>query len=149
MGSSIHGSSRSVQILTYGGGHTQSDAFVYLPEEKIAVMGDLLLSKHHLVMMYANPKAWLHILERVELLGVETIVPGHGEVCSTKELHEAKGYINDIMALVTETVHSKKSIDDIVVPEAYRDWYFTAYFKGNLKRVYELITKPEDYGQFL
>jgi cyclase len=72
---SIHGSDRTVQLITYGDGHTQSDAFVYLPDEKTAVMGDLVLSKHHPVMMYANPQVWLNILERIELLGVETIVP--------------------------------------------------------------------------
>jgi cyclase len=138
---SIHGSDRTVQLITYGGGHTQSDAFVYLPEEKTAIMGDLVLSKHHPVMMNANPQVWLHILNRVELLGVETIVPGHGEVCSMKELHEVKGYINDIVALVAETVQSKKSIDDILVPKAYQDWYFTTYFKANLKKVYDLITR--------
>lgn len=138
---SIHGSDRIVQLITYGGGHTQSDAFVYLPEEKIAVMGDLVLSKHHPVMINANPQEWLNILERVELLDVETIVPGHGEVCSMKELHEVKGYIKDIIALVAETVQSKKSIDDILVPKAYQGWYFTTYFKINLKKVYDLITK--------
>ncbi|CAM2843493.1 MBL fold metallo-hydrolase [Paenibacillus sediminis] len=141
---SIHGSDRTVQLITYGGGHTQSDAFVYLPEEKTAVMGDLVLSKHHPVMMYANPQEWLNILERVERLGVETIVPGHGEVCSMKELYEVKGYINDIVALVAETVQSKKSIDDILVPKAYQGWYFTTYFKTNLKKVYDLITKSAD-----
>jgi cyclase len=138
---SIHGSGRTVQLITYGGGHTQSDAFVYLPEEKIAVMGDLVLSKHHPVMINGNPKEWLNILERIELLGVETIVPGHGEVCSMKELHEVKGYINDIVTLVEETVQSKNCIDDILVPKAYQDWYFTTYFKTNLKKVYDLITK--------
>ncbi|SEC40348.1 MBL fold metallo-hydrolase [Paenibacillus sp. GP183] len=140
----IHGSNRTVQFITFGGGHTQSDAFVYIPEDKIAVMGDLVLSKHHPVMTYANPQEWLNILEQVELLGVKTIVPGHGEVCSLKELHEVKGYITDIMAMVTKTVQSKKSIDDILVPKAYQDWYFSTYFKTNLKIVYDLITKSED-----
>jgi cyclase len=95
-------------------------------------------------MINGNPKEWLTILERIELLGVETIVPGHGEVCSMKELHEVKGYINDIVALVGETVQSKKSIDDILVPKAYQDWYFTTYFKTNLKKVYDLITKSPE-----
>ncbi|WCK55074.1 hypothetical protein PP175_03520 [Aneurinibacillus sp. Ricciae_BoGa-3] len=117
---------------------------MYLPEEKTAVMGDLVLSKHHPVMMNANPQVWINILERAELLGVETIVPGHGEVCSIKALHEVKAYINDIVALVAEAVQSKKSIDEISVPKAYQDWYFTTYFKSNLKRVYDLITKSAD-----
>ncbi|MBK3494104.1 hypothetical protein JFL43_04375 [Viridibacillus sp. YIM B01967] len=95
-------------------------------------------------MINANPQEWLNILDQVELLGVETIVPGHGEVCSMKELHEVKGYIKDIIALVTETVQSKKSIDDILVLKAYQDWYFTTYFKTNLKIVYDLITKSGD-----
>ncbi|WP_438498373.1 MBL fold metallo-hydrolase [Paenibacillus sp. IHBB 3054] len=139
----IHGSNRSIQLITFGGGHTQSDAIVYIPEDKIVVIGDLVLSKHHPVLAYANPQEWLNILEQVELLDVETIVPGHGEVCSLQELHEVKGYITDITAIVAEAVQSKKSIDEIEVPELYRNWYFTTYFKTNLSKVYDMITKLE------
>ncbi|MBK3494105.1 hypothetical protein JFL43_04380 [Viridibacillus sp. YIM B01967] len=39
----IRGSDQTVQLITYGGGNKQSDAFVYLREEKISVMGDLIL----------------------------------------------------------------------------------------------------------
>ncbi|MEH7108305.1 MBL fold metallo-hydrolase [Bacillus sp. JJ1764] len=141
---SIHGRDRTVHLLTYGGGHTQSDAFVFLPKEKIAVMGDLVLSKHHPVMINANPKEWLNILERVELLDIETIVPGHGHVGSMKELHEVKGYMNHIVALVSEAIGNKRGIDDILVPKDYHDWYFTTYFKTNLKKVYDFITKAAD-----
>jgi cyclase len=142
---SIYGSNRKVQLITFGGGHTQSDLFVYLPEEKIAVMGDLVLSKHHPVMMNGNPKEWFNILDRVEQMDIDTIIPGHGEVCSVEELREMKGYINDILALVETTVQNNGSIDDLIVPKPYEDWYFTTYFKGNLQKVYDLFTKTEDY----
>ncbi|MBD0384484.1 hypothetical protein ICC18_31060 [Paenibacillus sp. WST5] len=59
---SIQGSDRTVQLITYGGGHTQSDAFVYLPEEKIAVKGDLVLSKHSfsgLIVLNSTSKAFV------------------------------------------------------------------------------------------
>ncbi|MEO2074204.1 MAG: MBL fold metallo-hydrolase [Bacillus sp. (in: firmicutes)] len=134
----IHGKNRIVQLHSYGGGHTQSDTFVYLPTEKIAIMGDLVLSKHHPVLFTANPEEWLTILERVEQLEIETIVPGHGEVCSMAELHEVKGYIKHIMALAEEALQTNGSIEDIAVPEAYQDWYFTTYFKANLQRIVEL-----------
>ncbi len=140
----IHGSKRSVQLLTFGGGHTQSDTIVYLPEDKVVVTGDLVLSKHHPVLAYANPEEWLHILDKIELLGAEFIVPGHGEVCTLQELREVKGYITDIMAIVEDAVRNKKSIDEIEVPVAYRDWYFTTYFKGNLSKVQTIITAKED-----
>ncbi|MFF2015097.1 MBL fold metallo-hydrolase [Paenibacillus sp. NPDC058177] len=140
----IHGSNRSIQLITFGGGHTQSDAIVYIPEDKIAIIGDLVLSKHHPVLTHANPQEWLNILEQVELLDVETIVPGHGEVCSLHELHEVKGYITNIMKIVTEAVQSNRSIDEIEVPKEYHDWYFTTYFKTNLSKVHAKITKLED-----
>ncbi|MDQ1143686.1 cyclase [Bacillus sp. SORGH_AS 510] len=136
----IYGENRIVQLHSYGGGHTQSDTFVYLPTEKIAIMGDLVLSKHHPVLFTANPEEWLAILERVEQLEIETIVPGHGEVCSMAELHEVKGYIQHIMALVEEALQTNGSIEDIAVPEAYQDWYFTTYFKANLQRIVDLKT---------
>ncbi|GAA4714162.1 MBL fold metallo-hydrolase [Brevibacillus fulvus] len=138
---SICGSDRSVQLITYGGGHTQSDAFVYLPEEKTAIMGDLVLSKHHPVLTHANPQAWLHILEQVELLAIETIVPGHGEICSMRELYEVKQYLNDIHALVAKAVRTHTGIEELSVPKAYEDWHFTTYFQSNLKRVEQLLAE--------
>ncbi|MDZ5472832.1 MBL fold metallo-hydrolase [Bacillus sp. 31A1R] len=137
----IHGRDRTVQIITYGGGHTQSDTFVYLPEEKIAVMGDLVLSKHHPVLIHANPKEWLTILEQVEQLDIETIVPGHGEVCSMNALYDVKGYLNELLTLVEEAVAEQISIEEILVPLAYQEWSFTTYFKGNVKKVFEFITR--------
>ncbi|OMF85010.1 MBL fold metallo-hydrolase [Paenibacillus sp. FSL R7-0337] len=136
----IHGSNRSAQLITYGGGHTQSDAIVYLPEDKIVIIGDLVLSNHHPVLANANPQEWLYILEQVESLDVETIVPGHGEVCSLQQLHAVKGYISRMIAIVTEAVQNQQSIEEIEIPEKYRAWYFTTYFRTNLNKLYELIT---------
>ncbi|HZG15979.1 MAG TPA: MBL fold metallo-hydrolase [Candidatus Bathyarchaeia archaeon] len=137
----IHGSKRKVELICYGGGHTQSDAFLYLPDERIAVTGDLVLSGHHPVMRYANPQEWLQILGRVEALGVDTIVPGHGEVCSLEALHQVRQYINELIAMVEQVVQTGGSTEDIPVPEAYRSWYFTGDFQVNLQRLYQLKNK--------
>lgn len=140
----IHGSQCSIQLITYGGGHSQSDAIVYIPEDKVLIIGDLVVSNHHPVLAFANPQDWLNILEQVEQLDIETIVPGHGGVCSLQELHEVKGYLKNIMSIVTEAVQSKISIDEIEVPERYREWYFTSYFKGNVSKVYALVNQSEE-----
>lgn len=140
----LHGSERPVQFITYGGGHTKSDAFVYLPEEKLAIMGDLVLSKHHPFIMHANLKDWLAILEQVEQLEIQTIIPGHGEVCSMEALYEVRGYIKEMMALVGESIKNGKHLDDLQVPKAYQTWYFTPYFKPNLKKIYDFLTQSEN-----
>ena len=44
----IRGTKRQVEIVCYGGGHTPSDTFMYIPDVKIAFMGDLLTERLHL-----------------------------------------------------------------------------------------------------
>ncbi|OAX48847.1 MBL fold metallo-hydrolase [Paenibacillus sp. AD87] len=137
----IHGSKRSVELITFGGGHTQSDALVFIPKDRIAIMGDLVLSKHHPVLMYANPQQWLDILNEVEQLDIEIIVPGHGEICSLNALHEVKAYITDLLEIVTDAAQRNQSLDGITVPSAYQEWFFTTYFKSNLQSIHEWIKK--------
>ena len=38
----LKGSQRTVEICTFGGGHTQSDSFIYVPDDGIVLMADLL-----------------------------------------------------------------------------------------------------------
>ncbi|KIL39880.1 cyclase [Gordoniibacillus kamchatkensis] len=137
----LHGSRRSAQLITYGGGHTQSDAFVYLSEDKIAITGDLVLSGHHLVLRFGNPQEWLHILDQVEALQAEIIVPGHGPVCSPDAIGKARTYLKDMFALAEHLVRSGGSPDAVQVPEAYRSWYFTSDFKTNLEVLCAKLTE--------
>src|SRR5262249_30866275 len=63
----LHGATRSAEVLTHGGGHTESDAIVYLPEARVVFMGDLLSVRSH-PSFYGDARAWLGILERIEAL---------------------------------------------------------------------------------
>ncbi|KIL35478.1 cyclase [Cohnella kolymensis] len=140
----IHGSRRTVELITYGGGHTESDAFLYLPEDKAAIMGDLVLSDHHPVMSHGNPQQWLQILDKVEALNPEIIVPGHGNVCSRNSIHQVRSYIHHIFALAADILRNDLNIDDIPVPESYQAWYFTSDFKSNLSMVRERLSQQKD-----
>lgn len=139
----LHGSKRSVRLITYGGGHTQSDAFVYFPEEKLAIIGDLVLSGYHLTMSHANPWEWLKILDRIEELGIETIVPGHGDVCTIETLRGAREYLQYMIGLAAELGPDDASVESAVIPEKYDDWLFRFDFKSNLKKIRELSAQRE------
>ena len=41
----FHGSVASAELIEFGGGHTTSDALLWLPEARIAFMGDLISSE--------------------------------------------------------------------------------------------------------
>jgi glyoxylase-like metal-dependent hydrolase (beta-lactamase superfamily II) len=72
--------SRTIEIYHLPG-HTASDLVVYLPKEKIAMTGDLVVFP---VPLVGNPQSrvgpWAKSLHGLRSLGASTYVPGHGPV---------------------------------------------------------------------
>ncbi|MBX7170840.1 MAG: MBL fold metallo-hydrolase [Pyrinomonadaceae bacterium] len=86
---------REVQIKFLGRGNTAGDTIVYLPKEKIASVGDLMV--HPVPYFFGGfPLELPATLQKVGLLNLQSIIPGHGEI-----LHN-NNYLNQIIALVTE-----------------------------------------------
>ena len=79
---------RHVEVLNYGRGVTPGDAFVYLPAEKVLLIGDLIVNPVTFALS-GYPTEWLHVLERIDRLDVETIVTGHGAPLHDKRLLHA------------------------------------------------------------
>jgi len=91
---SFLGEERSAQAISYGGGHTLSDAFLWLGEEKLLFAGDLVVCETHPWVGDGDVDAWPGILERIAELGPETIVPGHGPVAGPEALDFMRGYLD-------------------------------------------------------
>jgi cyclase len=94
---------REVQIMHFGRGPTQGDAFVYLPKERILIAGDLVT--HPVLYTYDGyPTDWIETLERMARVDFETVVPGHGEVLRGRD------YIylcRDLLKSAVEQVHAR------------------------------------------
>ncbi|ASK61142.1 MBL fold metallo-hydrolase [Virgibacillus phasianinus] len=127
---SLHGTKRSVNILTYGGGHTLCDAILYLPEEKIAFLSDLLFVKSHPIFFpETNLEQWAENLKKVDEIDIKTVIPGHGPVATKEEF----GPIIDYMQDISKLAKSDQDIDAIEIPEKYKDWESGNVFHPNLK----------------
>jgi cyclase len=79
---------RHAEVLNYGRGVTPGDAFVYLPKEKVLLIGDLIVNPVTFALS-GYPTEWLRVLERIDALDVETIVTGHGAPLHDKQLLHA------------------------------------------------------------
>jgi len=94
---------REVQIMFLGRGNTAGDAVVYLPKERIAIAGDLVV--YPIPYIYDGyPVEWIHTLQNLTQLDADTIVPGHGPI-----LHD-KAYINlvrDLLKSAVDQVYAK------------------------------------------
>jgi glyoxylase-like metal-dependent hydrolase (beta-lactamase superfamily II) len=93
---SFTGAERTVQAISYGGGHTLSDAFLWLGDEKILFAADLVVNGTHPWVGDGDVQAWPGILERIAELGPETIVPGHGPVAGPEAIDFVLGYLHDV-----------------------------------------------------
>jgi cyclase len=79
---------RRIQVLHYDRAVTPGDAFLYLPDEKIVVTGDLLVNPVSFALS-SYPTGWLRTLERIDALDARVIVPGHGAPLRDKTLLRA------------------------------------------------------------
>ena len=79
---------RKIEVLHYDRAVTPGDSFLYLPEEKILITGDLLINPVSFALS-SYPTGWLTTLERMEALDAAVIVPGHGAPLRDKALLRA------------------------------------------------------------
>ena len=98
---------RTAQLRTWGLAHTQADQVVFLPEQRILFTGDLVESRCFAIFPWFPPNdvdvdgdRWIALLERLESLDPELVVPGHGEIGDVGVIVAAREYI---MALREET----------------------------------------------
>ena len=134
----IEGSKRKVELYCYGGGHTPSDTFMYLPEEKIGFMGDLVTVDLHLPIY--DPVIFSAILEKVKSLDIDLIVPGHGSPGNKELLYTLDNYLTFLKEKTTEALKVGVTLEDLVstleIPNEYSEWKGVNGSKGNLATVY-------------
>lgn len=78
---------REIRLLHYDRAITPGDTFLYLPNEKVIVSGDLLINPITFALS-SYPSGWLRSLEKMDSLDATVIVPGHGEPLHDKALLE-------------------------------------------------------------
>lgn len=76
----LQGSKRTIEILHLGAGHSRADLVVWLPQERIAITGDLVVWPVPLVGSTSFPSAFATTLEKLIALKPAVMVPGHGPV---------------------------------------------------------------------
>ena len=108
--------SREIQIHFFGRAHTGGDITVYLPAEKLAFTGDMMLQgPSFLGDGYVDE--WVETLENLKGLAFETIVPGHGNPFTDRDLiGHVQAYYADLWEKVA-AMHEQ----GIPVADAARD----------------------------
>jgi len=136
------GSKRTVEFITVGGGHTDSDAFLHLPDEQIIFTGDLLVVKNHPDLTSGHPREWLNILAKIKALDPVRLVPGHGELATVDDITAKERYINTLIQMAEKNIHEGGTAESAAAlpPPALTEGLDNEdAFERNMKFLHELI----------
>ncbi len=91
-----------VDLLFVGPAHTTNDVVAWVPERRTLFAGDLVFNGGTPFVVMGSVAGALAALERLEELGPETVVPGHGPVCRGDVLASQRAYLRMVSTLADE-----------------------------------------------
>lgn len=134
----LHGGDRVARLIACGEAHSEGDAVLYLPEERVLFAGDLV-TEGNLIFRYGNPERWLQVLDRLDSLGAEVLVPGHGQVLPARAaIDHARQYITDFLREMKEAVANGATEDyaaTIAVPEGSDEYWYRDNVRTLIRRL--------------
>ncbi len=136
----FYGANRTAKLIAFDGGHSESDAVLFLPQEGIAFMSDLLCIGYHPWLLGGDPKRFCNGLEAVSDLAPKLLVPGHGPVGTADSLTLMRQYIHTLDKIARKMVEdgeAEETIDAMAIPEPYDDWLFALFFSDNMHFLYQ------------
>ena len=123
---------RRAELVSFGSGHTEADAVLFLPHESVLFAGDLVVVGLQPSMGSGDPDHWLVVLDQIERLGAERIVPGHGPVVSAEGMLEIRGYLTGVLEAAATPSGAR-------LPTALSRWEGSLSLKENLRFAREWI----------
>lgn len=118
--------SRVIELLHLGAGHTRGDLIVWLPGERVALVGDLVVAPVPLVGADQSfPEEWVVTLDRLLELGATAVVPGHGSVLrGPEQIRLYRAFLAAVSAEAREALARGETEDEAIRAldvQAFRD----------------------------
>ena len=116
---------RTVILSNTGGGHTDGDLLVYLPDSEILFASDLFYVSSVGYLGDGHMQEWVMALEFMQQLDARKIVPGYGPVSRAEDLAEFKTFFKAFLTEVLRHIEEGDSLDQTLrtfsLPR-YRDY---------------------------
>ncbi|MDH5402305.1 MAG: MBL fold metallo-hydrolase [Candidatus Heimdallarchaeota archaeon] len=131
----IYGSERKAQILTFGAGHTDSDAILFIPDEGVVFTADLIVNGRHLYMGDSTPLEWINRIQDVAALEPKFVIPGHGNKGGNEIVNNQENYIKHIYEMASQMIEknaSREDLDKLALPDIYKSWPFPQNYANNI-----------------
>lgn len=140
----FHGSQRVAELILVEPGHTLSDAYLWLREDRVMFLGDLGFFGCQPFMAYCDPRAWMAQCRALEGNDVEVFVPGHGPLGTAEDLGQQRHYIAALLEMLTGVISAGGSAEDALeqrLGPAFEEWIIQgmARWEANVRSMYERV----------
>jgi len=141
---------REIRILFLGRGHTRSDTIVFLPQDRIAYMGETFYCNEFPYISSGYSGDWIRTIAAAEKLPADIFVPGHGflplDLKATRaELVRHRQVLEEIRAAVEMQVKKGLSEDAALaavdLPQLKRFKGYQRALEIAVRRIYGELTQ--------
>lgn len=105
-----------IDLLYFGPAHTDGDAVIYFPDERVAFIGDLIfIGRDPLIHRHKNGNSFglVKVLKAILNLDAEIFVHGHGELATRKEILSVIQSVEEKQIRVQALVKEGKPLDQV------------------------------------
>jgi glyoxylase-like metal-dependent hydrolase (beta-lactamase superfamily II) len=108
---------KEVQLYQFRG-HTRGDTVVYLPADRVMIVGDLLTTAETIPMIVNYPDGgswtdWTISMNDILKMDFDTAIPGHGLMVTKSQVAELRNKMVAIQERIRGMVRDKKSQEEI------------------------------------
>jgi cyclase len=146
---------KSVHILMAGPAHTEGDIMVHVPKDRTIFTGDIVFLTNTPIIWAGPSENWIHALDTILSMDVDTIVPGHGPVTDKSGVRKVREYLvyveRESRKRFEAGLSVEQAIQDIALGE-FEDWGGSERIVVNVNHHYRRLrgdTSPQDLGVLL
>jgi len=123
--------------------HTHSDLLVYIPNEKMVFVGDLVFNDRLPSIRDGSLTGWLETLDEVRLMDVDYIIGGHGKIVERTSVDMTYNYIKTMKEKVTAFIEEGEEIADVVnmlTMDEYKNVnFYDSMHRQNVEIAYRML----------
>ena len=140
---------KEIQILYLGKAHTRGDSIIFVPQDRIAYLSELLFYEQFPNMGEGYGVSWLHALDTIEALGADIFVPGHGTMPADpretkQELHRERQIFVDardaIQAQIAQGATEDQTVAAVKLEQYQKLYTWDGQREPMVRRMYRELT---------
>jgi len=140
---------KEIQVLYVGRAHTRGDSIVFVPQDRIAYLSELLFADQFLFINDGYGLDWLRALDAVEALGADIFVPGHGPIpADPRETRQGLRRFRQMLVDVRDAVQAEiargatedQAVAAIRWPQYEKMLGYSAQRETAVRRLYQQLT---------